>query len=61
MVSIAQENWNSPVDTTTRSEEEMRKFSVITKGPSDDDSLVLHEPSQADWIRQYMEKEEEVG
>uniref|UniRef100_A0A803N4Y5 RNA helicase n=1 Tax=Chenopodium quinoa TaxID=63459 RepID=A0A803N4Y5_CHEQI len=60
VVSTAQENWNPPADTTTRSDDEVHKFSVITRGRCDDNSLALHEPSQADWIRQYMEKEEEI-
>lgn len=60
VLSTAQENWTPTVDATARPEHELGEFSVLTKGRRDDDSLVLHEPSQADWIRQYMEKEEEV-
>lgn len=61
MVSTAQENWISSIDTTARSQDEVLEYSIITRSRHDDDSLDLHEPSQADWIRQYMEKEEEVG
>lgn len=61
MVSTAQENWISSIDTTARSQDEVLEYSIITRSRNDDDSLDLNEPSQADWIRQYMEKEEEVG
>jgi ATP-dependent RNA helicase DHX29 len=61
VLSTAQENWTPPADTSLRSEDEVCEFSVITKGHHDDGSFVLHEPSQADWIRQYMEREDEVG
>nr|APO15850.1 helicase [Sesuvium portulacastrum] len=60
VISTAQENWIPQVDTTCSSDDEASKFSVINKGCRDDDALVLQEPSQADWIRQYMEKEEEM-
>ncbi|XP_057542821.1 DExH-box ATP-dependent RNA helicase DExH7, chloroplastic [Amaranthus tricolor] len=60
VLSTAQENWTHPADTSLRSEDEVCRFSVITKGHHDDDSFVLHEPSQADWIRQYMEREDEM-
>ncbi|KAH9625552.1 hypothetical protein KSS87_023449, partial [Heliosperma pusillum] len=60
VISAAQENWTAPVDTTARSEE-AGEFTIIAKGyPDNDESLNLNEPSQADWIRQYMEKEEEM-
>ncbi|KAJ8421848.1 hypothetical protein Cgig2_014898 [Carnegiea gigantea] len=57
--SLHEENWTPQVDKSARLEEEAHNFSVITRGGHDDDSVVLGEPSQADWIRQYMEKEEE--
>lgn len=60
VLSTAQENWTPQVDKSVRLEEEAHNFSVITRGGHDDDSVVLDEPSQADWIRQYMEKEEEM-
>ncbi|XP_057251460.1 DExH-box ATP-dependent RNA helicase DExH7, chloroplastic isoform X4 [Beta vulgaris subsp. vulgaris] len=60
VVSTAQENWISSIDTTARSQDEVLEYSIITRSRHDDDSLDLHEPSQADWIRQYMEKEEEM-
>uniref|UniRef100_A0A803N846 ATP-dependent RNA helicase DHX29-like UBA domain-containing protein n=1 Tax=Chenopodium quinoa TaxID=63459 RepID=A0A803N846_CHEQI len=45
VVSTAQENWNPPADTTTRSDDEVHRFSVITRGRHNDDSLALYEPS----------------
>ncbi|KAK9676403.1 hypothetical protein RND81_11G074700 [Saponaria officinalis] len=60
VISAAQENWTAPADTSARYEDEASKFSIIAKGHRDvNDSLDLNEPSQADWIRQYMVKEEE--
>ncbi|KAL2904576.1 DExH-box ATP-dependent RNA helicase DExH7 chloroplastic [Bienertia sinuspersici] len=60
VLSTAQENWTPVADTTTRSEDDLVEYYVINKGHHDDDSLALQEPSQADWIRQYMEKEQEM-
>lgn len=40
----------------------MQPVSVRIKGRwDDDDTLDSRQPSQADWIRQYMEQQEEVG
>ncbi|GAB2283642.1 hypothetical protein Dimus_018145 [Dionaea muscipula] len=61
IVSTAQEDWTPSVDTSADTEEKMPALSVRIKGKWHDDSLDSHEPSQADWIRQYMEKEEEVS
>lgn len=41
-------------------DEKIPKVSVVPKGRSDSESLCTVERAQADWIRQYMEQQEEV-
>jgi ATP-dependent RNA helicase DHX29 len=48
------------VDPSTKIEEEAPVFSVKIKGRWDEDTLDSRQPSQADWIRQYMEQQQEV-
>ncbi|GMH06760.1 hypothetical protein Nepgr_008600 [Nepenthes gracilis] len=59
VISTAQEDWTPSMGSSAGTEEEVREISVRIKGHADDISY-SHEPSQADWIRQYMEKEEEI-
>jgi ATP-dependent RNA helicase DHX29 len=56
----SREDWTPSVDLSTQIKEEAPQFSVKIKGRWDDDTLDLHQPSQADWIRQYMEQQAEV-
>ena len=56
----SREDWAPSVDPSTKIEEEAPEFSVKIKGRRDDDTLDLRQPSQADWIRQYMEQQQEV-
>ncbi|GAB2229700.1 hypothetical protein Droror1_Dr00013952 [Drosera rotundifolia] len=60
VVSTSREDWTTSEETSEITEEKKPVISVRIKGQWDDDSLVSFEPSQADWIRQYMEKEEEI-
>ncbi|KAL4654864.1 hypothetical protein ACB092_01G411400 [Castanea dentata] len=55
----SREDWAPSVDLSTKIEEEAPEFSVKIKGRRDDDTLDLRQPSQADWIRQYMEQQQE--
>lgn len=48
------------VEPSITTEEETPDFSVRIKRQWDDDTLDSCQPSQADWIRQYMEQQEEV-
>lgn len=41
-------------------DDEKSVISIRIKGQRDDDSLDLHQQSQADWIRQYVAQQEEV-
>lgn len=49
------------MDASTRIKENLQGLSVRTKGSADKGSLKTCQPSQADWIRQYMEQQEEVS
>lgn len=68
MLSTARENWVPFVDSSRRiedEEEQQQRVLVKTKvrwDAEDGDSNVLdfRQPSQADWIRQYVEQQEEV-
>ncbi|GMI87912.1 hypothetical protein like AT1G58060 [Hibiscus trionum] len=59
VISVEKEDWTPSVDASTRIKENLHGLSVRTKGSEDDDSLNTCQPSQADWIRQYMEQQEE--
>ncbi|KAF5947825.1 hypothetical protein HYC85_013782 [Camellia sinensis] len=60
IISTAREDWSPVVDSSDKNEEETPKISVRIKGRSDDDTLNSFQRSQADWIRQYVEQQEEV-
>ncbi|KAL9256960.1 DExH-box ATP-dependent RNA helicase DExH7, chloroplastic-like protein [Drosera capensis] len=60
VVSTARQDWTPSEETSEVTEEKKPVISVRIKGQWDDDSLDSLKPSQADWIRQYMEKEEEI-
>ncbi|XP_022748669.1 DExH-box ATP-dependent RNA helicase DExH7, chloroplastic isoform X3 [Durio zibethinus] len=59
VISFKQEDWTPSVDASTRIKENLVGLSVRTKGSADEDSVNTCQPSQADWIRQYMEQQEE--
>lgn len=42
------------------SKDDIQKFCVKAKGQRDDETLDSFQLSQADWIRRYMEQQEEV-
>ncbi|WCJ18473.1 RNA helicase family protein [Euphorbia peplus] len=59
VISTAREDWTPPV-LVTQTEEDVQAVSVRIKGRWDEDeTLDSHQPSQADWIRQYMQQQEE--
>ncbi|KAL8151665.1 hypothetical protein V2J09_021473 [Rumex salicifolius] len=59
VLSTARDDWTPAQDTSRRVGGEVCETAVQVKRSWDDESLNSHQPSQADWIRQYMEKEEE--
>lgn len=62
VLSVAREDWTPSAvsSTSTNTNEETQKMSVWVKGAQKDDGLGSFQQSQADWIRQYMEQQEEV-
>ncbi|KAK5841973.1 DExH-box ATP-dependent RNA helicase DExH7, chloroplastic [Gossypium arboreum] len=59
VISVEKEDWTPLVDASTRIKENLHGLSVRTKSSEDENSLNMCQPSQADWIRQYMEQQEE--
>ncbi|KAK9286820.1 hypothetical protein L1049_015225 [Liquidambar formosana] len=59
VISTAREDWTASVDSSVQIEEETPEMPVRIKGRWDDDTLDSRQPSQADWIRQYVEQQEE--
>ncbi|MBA0823944.1 hypothetical protein Goarm_020637, partial [Gossypium armourianum] len=59
VISVEKEDWTPSVDASTRIKENLHGLSVRTKSSEDENSLNMCQPSQADWIRQYMEQQEE--
>lgn len=48
------------MDTHTKIDEDAPRIAVRTKGHRDDKTLDSFQSSQADWIRRYVEQQEEV-
>lgn len=60
VVSIAREDWVPTTDSSPEeSKDELLNFSVKVKGQRDDETLESSQLSQADWVRKYMEQQEE--
>ncbi|XP_057466071.1 DExH-box ATP-dependent RNA helicase DExH7, chloroplastic-like isoform X1 [Actinidia eriantha] len=59
IVSTAREDWSPSVDSSAKIQEETPEITLRIKGHSEDDTLDLCQPSQADWIRKYMEEQEQ--
>ncbi|CAK9165421.1 unnamed protein product [Ilex paraguariensis] len=59
IISTAREDWNPSADESAETKNELPEVSVKIKGRWDDDTLDSRQPSQADWILQYMEQQEE--
>ncbi|XP_027113217.2 DExH-box ATP-dependent RNA helicase DExH7, chloroplastic-like isoform X1 [Coffea arabica] len=60
VVSIAREDWVPTMDSSPdESKDELLNFSVKVKGQRDDETLESSQLSQADWVRKYMEQQEE--
>lgn len=57
----AREDWAPSVDLSSKVDEDTAKYSVKLKGDWDNESLDSHKSSQADWIKRYVEQQEEVG
>lgn len=61
VVSIARGDWVPTVDSSPdESKDELLKLSIKVKGQRDDETSDFSQLSQAEWIRKYMEQQEEV-
>lgn len=60
ILSIAQEDWKPSEDSSLDTKDEMSKVSIQVKARREADALDTLQPSQADWIRQYVQQQEEV-
>ncbi|KAI3497504.1 hypothetical protein L1887_40163 [Cichorium endivia] len=59
IISTARDDWAPSEDSPIPTENEMPEISIKSKGQQKVDSLDSFQKSQADWIRQYMEQQEE--
>ncbi|KAF8411855.1 hypothetical protein HHK36_004414 [Tetracentron sinense] len=59
IISTAREDWVSSPHPSAKIKEQTPEISVRIKGHRDEETLDSLQPSQADWIRQYMEQQEE--
>ncbi|XP_061363539.1 DExH-box ATP-dependent RNA helicase DExH7, chloroplastic isoform X2 [Gastrolobium bilobum] len=59
VISNQRDNSTPSVDPSITSRDEAPKSPVLIKRQWNDDTLDSHQPSQADWIRQYVEQQEE--
>ncbi|XP_027773875.1 DExH-box ATP-dependent RNA helicase DExH7, chloroplastic isoform X2 [Solanum pennellii] len=61
IISTARQDWVPSADSSVAEvkDENIPTVSVVPKGRSDSESLRTVERAQADWIRQYMEQQEE--
>ncbi|XP_041014528.1 DExH-box ATP-dependent RNA helicase DExH7, chloroplastic isoform X1 [Juglans microcarpa x Juglans regia] len=55
----SREGWTPSADPSTEFKEESPEISIKIKGRWDDDTLDSRQPSQANWIRQYVEQQQE--
>lgn len=61
VISTSRDDWNDSTESSVQVEEEEPVVLVRVKGKQDDeDTLNSGKSSQADWIRQYMMRQEEV-
>ncbi|KAF6140905.1 hypothetical protein GIB67_042318 [Kingdonia uniflora] len=59
IISTAREDWAPSATASKENEEQEHSVSVKIKEWKDDATLDLRQPSQADWIRRYMEQQDE--
>ncbi|XP_010256331.1 PREDICTED: DExH-box ATP-dependent RNA helicase DExH7, chloroplastic isoform X1 [Nelumbo nucifera] len=59
IISAAREDWIPSQNLSTKNEDKMPEVSVRIKGKWEDDTFDSRQSSQADWIRKYVEQQEE--
>lgn len=60
VISTAREDWNEPSDSSVEHKLEEPEVLVKVKSKQDEDTFSSGQSSQAEWIRQYMRRQEEV-
>lgn len=60
IISTARDDWAPLPDSSNATEREMEEISIPSIVQRKVDTLDSFQQSQADWIRQYMEQQEEV-
>lgn len=60
IISTARDDWAPLPNSSVATENEIPEVSIKSKGQRKVDTLDSFQQSQADWIRQYMEQQEEV-
>ncbi|CAA7028259.1 unnamed protein product [Microthlaspi erraticum] len=59
VISTAREDWNEFSDSSVQSKQEEPEVLIRVKSKQDEDPLSSGQSSQAEWIRQYMRRQEE--
>ncbi|KAM1735057.1 hypothetical protein ACFX11_020446 [Malus domestica] len=59
VILTSRDDWTPSVDTHAMIDEDAPRIAVRTKGHRDDKTLDSFQPSQADWIKRYVEQQEE--
>lgn len=60
VLHTAREDWTPSEELPPTSNTDAHEFSTKVKGDRDNDTLDSDQQLQADWIRRYMEQQEEV-
>lgn len=60
VILTAREDWTPSVKPSHEGNDDEPGISIRTKGRQDDETLDSCQPSQADWIKRYVEQQEEV-
>ena len=56
----SRDDWTPSVDPSPKISEDELGISIKSKDRGEDESLDSYQPSQADWIKRYVEEQEEV-
>ncbi|KAL5718407.1 RNA helicase [Ranunculus cassubicifolius] len=60
IISTAQEDWVPLSDPSAEDEKNMLEVPFQIKERVNDDTMEMRQPSETDWIKQYVEQQEEV-
>ncbi|KAL5723042.1 RNA helicase [Ranunculus cassubicifolius] len=60
IISTAQEDWAPLSDPSAEDEKNMLEVPFQIKERVNDDTMEMRQPSETDWIKQYVEQQEEV-